>query len=237
MGRLRYGRNICTQFGLSLNTNMNKNKTEVIIILDRSGSMQSIKTDIEGGFKTFFDKQREQAGECFVSLYQFDTEYEMVFENKSVKDVTGITLVPRGSTALRDALGKTINTVGERLAKTPEADRPGAVIILTMTDGQENASKEFGATQIKDLVKHQTEKYQWDFVFIGANQDAVLSGADYGVLGGKSLSFAASAGGVAGAMASFSAYATRSRVATHEGTPVADMAFTDDERKDSIKSN
>jgi uncharacterized protein YegL len=177
---------------------MKKGKSEVIIVLDRSGSMSSIKTDMEGGFKTFLEKQKKEPGECLVSLYQFDNIYEAVFEAKPIGQVDEIVLVPRGWTALRDAIGKTINSVGERLAKTPEDERPEVIILVVITDGMENASKEFSAAQIKEMVTHQTEKYDWKFIFLGANQDAVLTGSEYGTSKGLSITYAANCAGVAG---------------------------------------
>ncbi len=175
---------------------MKKSKAEVIVILDRSGSMSTIKSDVEGGFKTFIDKQKKEPGECFVSLYQFDTEYEAVFENQDIQDLGKMKLEPRGGTALLDAIGRTINKVGERLRDTKEKDRPESVIILIMTDGQENSSREFTKSKIKQMVEHQRAKYNWHFVFVGSNQDAILTGADYGFIGASSLSFANSTMGV-----------------------------------------
>lgn len=168
---------------------MKPDKTELIIVLDRSGSMSSIKKDMEGGLKSLIEKQAAEPGECLVSVYQFDDRYEPVFEVVNAKKAPQITLTPRGSTALRDALGKTINAVGERLAKTLESDRPGLVILAVITDGFENASKEFTQPQVADLVKHQREKYGWQFVFLGAEQDAVLSGGNYGVAAGASMTY------------------------------------------------
>jgi len=174
---------------------MNASKTELIIVLDRSGSMSSIKKDMEGGLKSLIEKQAAEPGECLVSVYQFDDHYEPVFEAVNAKKAPSITLTPRGSTALRDALGKTINAVGERLAKSAEADRPGLVLLAVITDGFENASKEFGQSQVADLVKHQREKYNWQFVFLGCDQDSVLSGAAYGFSAGASMTYSKSSVG------------------------------------------
>jgi uncharacterized protein YegL len=168
---------------------MKKGKTEIILIVDRSGSMQGVKNDIEGGFKSFLEKQKEQEGECLVSYYQFDDKYETVFENKDIQQVDGIEIKPRGWTALLDAVGKTINTVGERLSKTPEEERPSLVIVVTLTDGQENASKEFTTEKIQELVKHQTDTYKWKFVFLGADKDTVLTAKKYGFAAGSSMAY------------------------------------------------
>lgn len=178
---------------------MKQGKSEVIIVLDRSGSMSTIKSDMEGGFKTFLDKQKAEPGECFVSLYQFDNEYEAVFENKNINEVNEISLTPRGMTALLDAIGKTTNSVGERLAKTPEEDRPETVIVAVITDGLENSSREFSREKVKELVEHQSSNYNWRYVFMGANQDAIFNGKGFGFSAGTSLSYGTSNQAISGA--------------------------------------
>lgn len=203
---------------------MKKGKSEVIIVLDRSGSMSSIKSDMEGGFKAFLDKQKKEDGECFVSLYQFDNEYEAVFENKDIQELNEISIEPRGSTALLDAVGKTTNSVGERLSKTPEEERPETVIMAVITDGAENASREFTREQVKKLVEHQSTKYNWKYVFMGANQDAVMNGANYGFQGGTSLSYGTSSQAISGAFYAFSSRVSCMRTA-------ANYSFSDNDRK------
>lgn len=152
-----------------------KNYTDLNIILDRSGSMSSIANDMVGGIKTFLQKEKETGDETKVSFYQFDDKYDVVFEDKDIKDEIEINLNPRGSTALLDAIGRTIVSVGEKLSKMNEKDRPNRVLFLVITDGFENASKEFTNNVIKEKVKHQRETYAWDFVFLGAGEDAVLA--------------------------------------------------------------
>lgn len=203
---------------------MKKGKSEVIIVLDRSGSMLSIKSDMEGGFKTFLDKQKKEYGECFVSLYQFDDKYEAVFENKNIQELNEITIEPRGMTALLDAVGKTTNSVGERLSKTPEEERPETVIMAVITDGAENSSKEFTREQVKKLVEHQTTKYNWKYVFMGANQDAVMNGAGYGFQGGTSLSYGTSSQAISGAFHALASGVSCMRTA-------ASYSFSDGDRK------
>ena len=119
---------------------MDDNYTDITVILDRSGSMSTIKTDMEGGLNSFFAKQRELDGLCKVSLHQFDDKYETVFENKDIADVPEVKLEPRGMTALLDAIGKTVNSLGLRLSELNESDRPGKVVVLIITDGFENHS-------------------------------------------------------------------------------------------------
>ena len=171
-----------------------KNYTDLNIILDRSGSMSSIADDMVGGIKTFLQKEKETGDETKVSFYQFDDKYEAIFEDKDIKETLDINLNPRGSTALLDALGRTITSVGEKLSKMSENDRPNRVLFLVITDGYENASKEFTSDVIKEKVKHQRETYAWDFVFLGAGEDAVLAQhAGLGIGASSSKGFARSA--------------------------------------------
>lgn len=204
---------------------MKKDKSEVIIVLDRSGSMHSIKNDMEGGFKTFLEKQKEQPGECNLSLYQFDDQYEAVFENRNIKDVNEISIVPRGGTALLDAIGKATNTVGEKLSNLPEEERPETVIMAVITDGQENSSKEFNTLKVKEMVEYQSNVYNWKYVFMGANQDAILNGAGFGFHGGTSLSYGTSSCAISGAFSAFSSGVSCMRMAAK------DYSFSEYERK------
>jgi uncharacterized protein YegL len=157
-----------------------KNLCEVIVVLDRSGSMTTIRADMEGGFKSFLEEQRALPGRCVVSLYQFDDQYEKVFEERDVRELQGISITPRGNTALLDAVGRTIVSAGERLAKKPEHERPGAVIVLVITDGQENASREYGRPEVKQLVEQQQKSYAWKFVYLGADLSAFAEAASMG---------------------------------------------------------
>jgi len=174
-----------------------KNETLVSVVLDRSGSMSSIRTDMEGGFNTFISEQRKvKTDEVLVNLYQFDDRYDVEYENRPLALVPNLNLVPRGWTALYDALGKTINNVGERLSKLPENKRPARVLILVITDGGENSSKEFRREQIAEMIKLQQEKYNWQFVFLGANQDSFLVARSLNINTANAMTFAANASGV-----------------------------------------
>ena len=161
----------------------------IAIILDRSGSMQRVKSDTEGGLKAFLDAQTEAPGETTVSLYQFDDRYEVVYENRPLADIPSYTLQPRGATALYDAVGRTINAVGQQLADTPEADRPAEVIVVILTDGHENASREFSQAAIKSAITLQQDEHGWKFVFLGADQDAFEAGGSMGIRADSTLSY------------------------------------------------
>lgn len=160
---------------------MKLNFSDVTVVLDRSGSMETCRTDAEGGVNTFIEEQKTHPGECAFSLVEFDTEYNFVHKAKPVAEVGRYTLVPRGNTALLDAVGRAINETGERLAALKEEDRPSLVVFVIVTDGKENASKEFNRAQIKEMIERQQRDYNWQFTFLGANQDAFAEAGSLGI--------------------------------------------------------
>ena len=174
-------------------------KAEIVCIIDRSGSMQSIVTDAIGGFNSFLEDQKKIPGEATLTYIQFDTEYEVVHENKPIQDVNPIdskTYVPRGGTALLDAIGKTIDTVGKRLSSTPEENKPDKVIFVILTDGEENSSSKYSLTKIKEKITHQKDKYQWEFIFLAANQDAFAGAFNMGIDRKDTTAFNATGAGI-----------------------------------------
>lgn len=160
---------------------MNDKLTDLTVVLDRSGSMASCKSDAEGGLNEFIRKQKELPGECLFSLVQFDTEYECVHRAIQIQDVPHCSLEPRGSTALLDAVGKSINETGKRLKTMEESQRPGLVAFVIVSDGQENSSRKFTKTKIKKMIDHQTNVYKWQFTYLGANQDAFAEAGGMGI--------------------------------------------------------
>jgi len=205
----------------------NPDYTHLAVVVDRSGSMATCYKDMIGGLDTFFGDQASQPGDCLVDYFQFDTEYESVFEDKPV-GVAKAQLSPRGATALLDAIGKTVTTLGEKLAAKPEDERPGKVIVVIVTDGYENSSREWTKGSVKKVVETQRNDYNWDFVFLGANMDAVSEGASFGMLRGSSLTY--DTHDTAAATASLSAYTTQTR-------SFGAAAFSDeDRRKNAPKS-
>ena len=145
--------------------------TEILVITDRSGSMASIASDVIGGYNRFIDDQRSLPGEARVTYTQFDTEYEVIYAGTALKKVPVLddkTFVPRGGTALLDAIGRTLNEQGARIAKEGWAE---LVIVLIVTDGEENSSREYDRARIKEMTSH-AESNGWKFVYLGANQDA-----------------------------------------------------------------
>src|SRR5262245_6947114 len=159
---------------------MNSNMTDLTIVLDRSGSMQACRDDAEVGLNAFVEKQKQRPGDCWFTLVQFDTEYEFVHKATRIQDVPPHKLQPRGATALLDAVGRAIVETGERLKAMAEADRPGLVAMVVITDGHENSSRDYTKTKIKEMIEHQTNVYKWQFTFLGANQDAF---AEAGAMG------------------------------------------------------
>lgn len=160
-----------------------KNYTHVTIVVDRSGSMMSIQADAEGGINSLIKEQKLVDGKMTLTLAEFDDVYNIVYDAADIQEVEGYRLSPRGSTALLDAVGRSINSTGKALKALPEDERPGNVIFVIVTDGHENASREFTGDQIKKMVDEQTDKYDWEFVFIGANVDAFTTGAALGFRG------------------------------------------------------
>lgn len=166
-----------------------KDATDIIVVLDRSGSMADIKTDTEGGFDSFIKKQMETPDEAKVSLYQFDDKYDVVYENKLLAEVPPLSLVPRGWTALLDAIGKTIQSRGEYYASLPEEERPERVMFVVITDGTENRSTEYTLEAVKNMVTLQQDTYKWQFVFLGADIDAMSAGQGLGIARGSTMSY------------------------------------------------
>lgn len=181
---------------------MNQNLTEIIFILDRSGSMWGIKEDAIGGFNSMMEEQRKIDGDANVTLVLFDHEVEFVSDGvdiNEVKDLTNETYVPDGLTAMYDAVGLAVSRVGKRLSETPENERPAKVIVAVMTDGMENASKEYTSNRVQEMVKHQTDVYSWQFMFLGANIDSVSTAKTIGIKGSLAGNFTASSDGVSSA--------------------------------------
>nr|WP_198429247.1 VWA domain-containing protein [Nocardia bovistercoris] len=189
--------------------------------------MQSIKSDTEGGFDAYIEEQRKVPKTIQVTLAQFDTEYECVYANKPIGEVPPLELRPRGQTALYDAVGRLVTDVGADLAARAEGERPGTVIVVVLTDGHENSSREWTHEAVRSLITQQQDVYSWDFLFLGANMDAVQIGAQMGFDPRRSITYTAAPAGVAGAFRAGAAYSAR-----RQSAPAAawDGGFSDSER-------
>lgn len=178
---------------------MRENLTEMVFVLDRSGSMSGLAADTIGGFNELIEKQKKIEGDAYVTTVLFDHEYEVLHDHVALKDVAPLTdkeYFARGSTALLDAVGRTIDSVGARLAAAPEEERPEHVVFVITTDGMENASREYTAKQVREMVEHQQQKYSWQFVFLGANMDAVSEARNLGISAKYAADFTPSHSGV-----------------------------------------
>jgi hypothetical protein len=176
--------------------------SDITVVLDRSGSMASVADDTIGGLNRFVDDQKNHPGQAILSLYQFDDIYEAVHRAvplPSVPPLTRETFVPRGSTALLDAIGRAIVETGDRLSAMPEYERPSTVVFVVTTDGRENASKEYTRDKVNEMIAHQRDVYGWHFVFLGANQDAISTAAALSIPAANAMTYAANRVGVAAA--------------------------------------
>jgi len=192
-------------------------RTQIGIVLDRSGSMGSIASDTIGGFNQFIKEQKETEGDVTLTLVQFDDQYEILKDMEpiaSVADLDGTTYVPRGGTALLDAIGKTINRVEHQISELSEDNKPNKVIFVIITDGEENTSREFSKDNIFEMIRRHESENNWQFVFIGANQDAIAEAGGMGIRAASSLSYGANAGGVRAMYTSMSRNMTNYRTAS-----------------------
>jgi hypothetical protein len=157
---------------------MNQNLTEIAFILDRSGSMAALADEAIGAFNSFLNDQRKRPGERRLTLAIFDHEYGLEHDRKNVEEVPELnrnTYIPRGTTALLDAIGRTLDHIGQKLSRTPEEDRPAKVIGVVLTDGLDNASRDYSKAKVDEMIQHQRDRYAWNFQFLAASQDAIVS--------------------------------------------------------------
>jgi len=169
---------------------LNNNLTEIVFILDESGSMGSVKDDTIGGFNEFIEQQKNIEGDAVVTFVKFSDYYKVVEEGTLLENVNPLnkeTYTPSYSTALLDAVGKTINKVGNRHDKLDEEDKPSKVLFVVLTDGYENASKEY-LSGVNEMVKNKRDKDGWEFLFLGADIDAWGTGRELGFLKGQTIS-------------------------------------------------
>jgi len=186
---------------------MNKNYTEIAFVLDRSGSMGSSREAAIAGFNFFLNQQQAGSDLTKLTLVLFDDEYLVPIDALPVAEILPLdndTYLPRGTTALLDAIGRTADEFGARLAAMPEKNRPGQVIVAILTDGLENSSQTYTWNQIARVIKHQTEQYRWTFLFLGANQYAIATAAQMNIAAANASSFVADPAGLRAASRSLS---------------------------------
>lgn len=164
------------------------NYTHILAVVDRSGSMNAVQGDMRGALDAFFKAQAEVEGKCLVDYVQFDHDYEVVYTDRKVSEAKAV-LEPRGMTALLDAIGHSVVDLSTKLKALPEAHRPGKVVVVVITDGFENSSKEWTATTVKALIGQMESEFDWAFTFLGANMDAVSVGEGFGFNPNQSLTY------------------------------------------------
>ena len=171
---------------------MKENMTELVFILDRSGSMSGLESDTIGGFNSLLAKQQAEAGDCRITTVLFDHQFEILHDRIDIKAVKAITeqeYYVRGNTALLDAIGMTINKINSVQKSTAEEHRAGKVLFVITTDGMENASREFDYSKVKSMISRQKKKHGWEFIFLGANIDAVDVASRFGIVRERAQSF------------------------------------------------
>ncbi len=179
---------------------MKKGLTELVFILDRSGSMAGLESDTIGGFNGMIQKQKKQKGKANVTTVLFDDRYDVIhdrFPLKTIMPMTEENYYVRGCTALLDAVGKTIHKMANVQKYLPEKKRAEKVIFVIITDGMENASREYGYREVKSMIEKEKEKYGWEFLFLGANIDAVAEAGKIGIRADRSVTFQNDSQGIA----------------------------------------
>ena len=163
---------------------MKKNLTELVFILDRSGSMSGLENDTIGGFNGMIEKQKNESGEAYVSTVLFDNVSEVIHDRIDIQKIEPLTrnqYYVRGSTALLDAVGSAIHHIGNVHKYAREEDRPEKTLFVITTDGMENASRKYSYEKVRSMIERQKEKYGWEFIFLGANIDATKEAAKFGI--------------------------------------------------------
>ncbi len=177
---------------------MKKGLTELVFILDKSGSMGGLEADTIGGFNAMLAKQQAVEGECHITTVLFDNNYELLHDRIDIKAVSAITekeYQVGGSTALLDAIGRTIHKIGNAQKHTADEYRAEKVMFVIITDGEENSSREYSAEKVKAQIERQKEKYGWEFIFLGANIDAVQTAGRFGITADRAIDYIADSEG------------------------------------------
>ena len=232
---------------------MKKDLCELVVIVDESGSMGSQTNDVIGGFNQFLETHKGMPGTAKLTLVKFNTGYSIIHNGVDIKDVAPFnnqTYYPGGGTALLDAVGRAVDEVGKRLNSTPESKKPGKVIVVIMTDGEENSSHEYTTDQIKAKIKEQQEKWNWEFTFIGADVDAwdtaqsmgIFNAAVYDVKNTKKMyksmsNYTASSRGFAGNMGSQGPQGTAGIAAMSMADSLTLSDEELDQKLDDLKNN
>ena len=179
---------------------MKDNLTEIVFILDRSGSMGGLETDTIGGFNAMLERQKKAEGEALLSTLLFSNETEVLHDRADIRQVEPLSLQDYrvgGSTALLDAIGGAIRHIGNLHRETRPEERPAHTLFVITTDGQENASRRYGYAELKRLIERQKERYGWEFLFLGANMDAVAAASRFGIDADRAVRYHCDSAGIA----------------------------------------
>ena len=179
---------------------MNKNLTEIVFILDRSGSMSGLESDTIGGFNAMIEKQKKAPGEALVSTILFDNVSEVIHDRVNIRDIKPMTdseYCVRGCTALLDAIGGAIHHIGNVHKYAREEDRPEHTLFVITTDGMENASRHYSSDRVKQMIERQKRRYGWEFLFLGANIDAVETAGHFGIDADRAVNYHSDSKGTA----------------------------------------
>ena len=201
----------------------------IVNIVDRSGSMRGIHTDMQGAIEQFLDGQAEQPGRCTIGLAQFDDKYEVVYSGVNILKRPDYVLVPRGGTALLDAIGNTITNTEEQYLKLPSSERPDKVFFVITTDGYENSSKEWTKKKIADLINDIEKNFGWQVIYLGANQDAIQEGDSFGVSKTSGITYVQTPFGISSVYSSLSSNISSVRAGNN-----FNVAFTDADRETAV---
>ena len=205
---------------------MKHNHTDITVVLDESGSMAFIADDTVGGFDRFVETQKKAPGTAALSLVLFNSSVRKRYTELPINSAPRLTdYNPNSNTALFDAVGQAITDTGRRLAAKPESERADKVVIVIITDGDENSSREYNRERIFEMIQHQKNTYSWEFVFLGANQDAMRAASQYGIPVANSMTYAHTG---KGATEAFNSVA--SNLAAYRSCVSPTMSFTDDDR-------
>jgi uncharacterized protein YegL len=178
---------------------MKKGLTELVFILDRSGSMCGLESDTIGGFNSMLEKQKNEPGDAIITTVLFDDRYELLHDRINIRGVSPITdkeYFVRGTTALLDAVGRTINKIANAQKHTASNERAENVMFVIITDGMENSSREFSFKKVREMIERQKNKYGWEFIFLGANIDAIAAAEQFGIHRDRAANYHADSEGV-----------------------------------------
>ena len=209
---------------------MKKGLTELVFILDKSGSMSGLESDTIGGFNSMLKNQQAIEGECCVTTVLFDNNYQLLHDRIDIKAVSPITekeYQVGGSTALLDAIGRTINKIGNAQKHTAESYRAEKVLFVIITDGEENSSREYSVEKVKTLIERQKAKYGWEFIFLGANIDAVQTAGSFGITPDRAVDYIADSEGT-----QLNFKVMKETIATFRETGTVNAACFEEIRKD-----